>query len=196
MCYFLDFAGITIKLADISVGCNCRRRLHFFLIFFFYFFSRWSIIAGAALNGRRQDRRPFGPLESEDKPMAECMAELSVFLELNKAQLDVIARVFKSACPVVQLTARHRTDPVLLYGIFPHGKAPNDVHSLYAVEIPEKPGHVGVYLTAAQKAELQRARIPSCDYVEVEPIGLKYGIVMPPMVRYGMAVPPSSVPGK
>lgn len=117
-----------------------------------------------------------------------------MFLELNKAQLDVIARVFK--CPVVQLTAAHHTGPVIKYGMLPHGKAPHDIHTLYAVEIPDKPGRVGIYLTDSQKEEFQRAGVKPCDYVEVEPIGLKYGIVIPPVTRYGMAVPPPSAPEK
>jgi hypothetical protein len=114
------------------------------------------------------------------------MADCSVFLELDQAQLDVITRVLGSACPVVQLTARHQTDPVLLYGVFPHHHG--GVHPLYAVPLPDKPGQVGIHLTESQKEELQRAGVEPCEYIEVEPIGLKYGVVIGPVVKYGAPV--------
>jgi len=124
------------------------------------------------------------------------MAGCNVFLELDQAQLEVIARVFGTARTLVQPTAPHRTVPVLLYGMFPPGKEPGGVHPLYAVEVPGKPGEVRIHLTDVQKAELQCAGIKPCDYIEVEPIGPKYGIVFPPVTKYGMPVPPATPPAK
>lgn len=122
------------------------------------------------------------------------MAECSPFLELNQAQLDVVARVIGPGCPVVQATAEHHAGPVLKYGIVPPDKKPPGIHALYGVEIPEKPGHVGIYLTEVQKEQLQCAGVKPCDYVEVEPIGVKYGIVFPNVMRYAIPVPPVSAP--
>jgi hypothetical protein len=59
---------------------------------------------------------------------------------------------------------------------------------LYAVPLPDKPGQVGIHLTESQKEELQRAGVEPCEYIEVEPIGLKYGVVIGPVVKYGAPV--------
>jgi hypothetical protein len=125
-----------------------------------------------------QDRRPPGPLEDEEVAMAECSSD-RVFQELNKAQCDVIARVLKLNPPVVQAVGTR-------YGMLTPGEKRPDIHALYAVEIPEKPDRVRIYFTDAQKKQMQSAGNTPCDYFDVESIGLKYGIVMPPVVRYGM----------
>lgn len=115
----------------------------------------------------------------------------SVFLELNKEQLDVIARVLGPDCSAVQLTAEHHSGPVIRYGIIPPDKAPQNVHAMYGVPIPGK-RQVGIHFTQAQKEQLECAGVTACDYVEVEPIGLKYGVVIPHVTKYGM--PPASKP--
>ena len=116
------------------------------------------------------------------------MAGSSLFLDLNKDQLDVIARVLGPDCSAVQLTDEHHTGPVIRYGIIPPDRAPENVHMLYAVPIPDK-RQVGIHLTKAQKDQLECAGVKACDYVEVEPIGLRYGIVVPHVTKYG--IPPA-----
>lgn len=113
------------------------------------------------------------------------MAGSSTFLELNQAQLDVIAKVLGPDCSAVQLTSEHQSGPVIRYGIVLPDKAPRDVHTLYGLPIPGKK-RVGVYLTKDQKDQLECEGVKPCDYVEVEPVGLRYGIVVPHVVKYGM----------
>jgi hypothetical protein len=117
------------------------------------------------------------------------MAGCSVFLELNKDQLAVIAKVFGSECSAVQITSEHQTGPVLKYGM--PVKVPPDVHTLYGIPIPGK-RQVGIHLTNEQKEQLGCAGVKHCDYVEVEPIGLRYGIVVPHVLKYGMPPPTKS----
>jgi len=118
------------------------------------------------------------------------MAGPDVFVELNQAQLDVIARVLGPECSAVKIVAEHQTGPVMKYAMILPEKAPPNIHTLYGVPIPGK-RRVGIYLTEAQKQQLKCAGIvEQCDYVEVEAIGLKYGIVVPTTMRYG--IPPPS----
>jgi hypothetical protein len=51
---------------------------------------------------------------------------------------------------------------------------------------------VGIHLTQEQKEQLACAGVKHCDYVEVEPIGLRYGIVVPHVLKYGMPPPTKS----
>ncbi len=124
------------------------------------------------------------------------MAGCSIYLDLNKAQLETISKVLGGQCPVVQPVPAHQTGPVLKYGIYPPGKPPHNVHTLYAVDIPEKPGHFTIHFTEEQKDQLKCAGASVCDYIEVESIGLRYGIVMPHVMRYAMPVPPEPAPKK
>jgi hypothetical protein len=78
--------------------------------------------------------------------------------------------------------------------MFPPGKGSGGVHAMYAVEIPEKPGQVRIHFTDVQKSQLKCAGVNVCDYIEVESIGLKYGIVMPSVMRYAMPTPPPGAP--
>jgi hypothetical protein len=113
-----------------------------------------------------------------------------MFLELNREQLDVIARVLGPECSAVKLTAEHQTGSIMKYFIVLPDKAPPNIKHMYGIEIPAK-RRVGIYLTEAQRQQLKCAGIvEQCDYVEVEAIGLKYGIVVPTTMRYG--IPPPS----
>ncbi len=116
------------------------------------------------------------------------MALPSVFLELNEAQLKVVARVLGPECSAVQIVAEHHEGPVVRYAMVSPDKAPPDVHTLYAVPIPGQ-RRLRIHLTEEQKAQLQCAGVKSCDYVEVEPVGLRYGIVVPQVLKYGMPPP-------
>ncbi|MGD0014582.1 MAG: hypothetical protein ABSD56_09175 [Bryobacteraceae bacterium] len=118
--------------------------------------------------------------------MAQCSPS-RVFLELNKAQLDVIVRVLKLNPPVVEAIGTK-------YGMLTSGEKRPDIHTLYAVEIPEKPDRVRIYFTDAQKKQMQSAGNRPCDYFDVKSIGPKYGIVVPHMTKYG--IPPPSAPKK
>lgn len=109
------------------------------------------------------------------------MADCSVFLDLTPAQLEVIAKVLRLDPPVVQLSPK-----IIRYGMLPAGKTRSDVRALYAIDLPDKPGHVGICLTDAQKKQMACAGVKPCDYVEVTSIGLRYGIVLPPTVKYGL----------
>jgi hypothetical protein len=102
-----------------------------------------------------------------------------------------MAKVLGPECSAVQLTADHQAGPVMRYGIVPPDKAPPNVHALYAVPIAGK-RQVGIHLTSAQKEQLECAGVKHCDYVEVEPIGLRYGIVVPHVFKYGMPPPARS----
>lgn len=118
------------------------------------------------------------------------MAGPSMFLELNQEQLDVIAKVLGPECSAVKLTAEHQVGPIMKYAIILPEKAPPNIKHMYGIEIPAK-RRVGIYLTEDQKKQLKCAGIVErCDYVEVEAIGLKYGIVVPTTMRYG--IPPPS----
>ncbi len=109
------------------------------------------------------------------------MAKCSAFLEFTKEQLDVIVKVLGLNPPVVQLAP-----DVVRYGMLPSGMTRASVRTLYGIDLPKKPGKVGIYLSDAQKKQMQCAGMKPCDYVEVESIGLRYGIVTPPAIKYGM----------
>jgi len=128
------------------------------------------------------------------------MAECSICLPLNEAQLEVVKRVLGlQESPVVQLTAVHKTDHVIRYGMIPPGEPHHKFHPLYLVDIPDPLQQMRVFFTDAQKKQMRGEGIEPCDYVEVEPVkvklddpkGVRYGILLPHNMKYAIPIPPA-----
>jgi hypothetical protein len=81
--------------------------------------------------------------------------------------------------------------PQMKYGILPVADKPPNIQTLYAVPIPSSPPGVRVYLTDRQKLDLLTQGVAPCDFVEITPPMMKYGISIPvegppPTTKYGI----------
>lgn len=73
-------------------------------------------------------------------------------------------------------------DPVVrpMYGVLPpQVPKPPNINTLYGITVPNQYGTVRTFFSDLQKQQMQAQGIKPCDHVDISPVHLKYGIVIP-----------------